>query len=185
MVIHKKETGPLINDKIRFEKMQLITHLGENRGVVSRFEALTAAREAGLDLVIISQQGGDGLPVAKILDFGKLQYEKKKQAAKSKEKQQVIQVKEIKIRPKIADHDLQTKTNMATRFLQDGKHVKIALVFRGREVEMRSTTGESIFKKIESVLEAADFGGKTVVKKDDTTVPGMSVWAKIYSLKNK
>lgn len=187
MTMMKKEgaTGPLINEKIRFDKLQLITHLGENRGIVSRFEALSAAREAGLDLVIINQQGAEGVPVAKILDFGKLQYEKKKQAAKAKEKQQIIQVKEVQLRPKIAEHDRQTKTNMAIRFLQEGKHVKVVLQFRGREVEMRAITGELLFKKIEEAFEAADFGGRTVVKKDDTAVPGASMWARIYSLKNK
>lgn len=185
MTIVKKETGPLINEKIRFDKLQLITHLGENRGVVSRFDALNAAREAGLDLVLISPQGNEGYPVAKVLDFGKLQYEKKKQASKAKEKQQVIQIKEVKIRPKIAAHDLQTKINMAIRFLQEGKHVKVALQFRGREIEMRAVAGDALFKKIEAAFEAADFGGKAMAKKDDTTVMGASIWARIYSLKNK
>lgn len=179
----KKETGPLINEKIRFDKLQLITHTGENRGVVTKFEALTAAREAGLDLVLIAAQGNDGLPVAKIMDFGKLQYEKKKQAAKAKEKQQVIQIKEIKLRPKIAEHDFHTKMNMAIRFLQEGKHVKITLQFRGRENEMRAQSGDLLFKKIEAAFEAADFEGKTIAKKDDTSVPGATMWSRIYSLK--
>lgn len=183
MKIAKKEAGPLINEKIRFDKVQLINSLGENCGVIGRNEALSAARDVGLDLVIIAQQGNEGAPVAKIVDFGKMQYEKKKQAAKAKEKQQVIQVKEIKLRPKIAEHDLVTKTNMAIRFLQEGKHVKITLQFRGREVEMRSVAGEALFKKIEAAFESADFGGKTIVKKDDTTVPGATLWSRIYSLK--
>lgn len=183
MKVTKKETGPLINDKIKFEKLQLIKHTGENVGVVSRFEALAAAREAGLDLVLIAQQGNEGLPVAKILDFGKLQYEKKKQAAKSKEKQQVIQIKEVKIRPKIAEHDFQTKVNMLIRFLQEGKHVKVTIEFRGREIEMRLVTGEALFKKIESILETVDFEGKTIAKKDDASIPGAKLWSRIYSLK--
>lgn len=183
MKVTKKETGPLINDKIRFDKLQLITSSGENLGVVSRFEALNAAKESGLDLVLIAQQGNDGFPVAKIIDFGKLQYEKKKQAAKAKEKQQIIQIKEVKIRPKIAEHDFQTKMNMAIRFLQEGKHVKITLEFRGREIEMRFVTGEELFKKIEAIFETANFAGKTIAKKDDTSVPGSKVWSRIYSLK--
>ena len=183
MKVTKKETGPLINDKIKFEKLQLITATGENAGVVSRFEALNAAKEAGLDLVLIAQQGNEGFPVAKIIDFGKLQYEKKKQAAKSKEKQQIIQIKEVKIRPKIAEHDFQTKMNMMIRFLQDGKHVKVTLEFRWREIERRQVTGDALFKKIESILEATDFGGKTVVKKDEAPLSGAKLWSRIYSLK--
>lgn len=183
MKVTKKETGPLINDKIRFDKLQLITHTGENVGVVTRFEALSAAKEAGLDLVLIAQQGNDGFPVAKIMDFGKLQYEKKKQASKAKEKQQIIQIKEVKLRPKIAEHDFQTKMNMAIRFLQEGKHVKVTLEFRGREIDMRLTTGEALFKKIEGNLEMADFAGKSIAKKDDTSVPGAKLWSRIYSLK--
>ena len=183
MKVTKKETGPLINDKIRFDKLQLINHLGENIGVVTRFEALAAAKEAALDLVLIAQQGNDGFPVAKIMDFGKLQYEKKKQASKAKEKQQIIQIKEVKIRPKIAEHDFQTKMNMAIRFLQEGKHVKITLEFRGREIDMRLVTGDVLFKKIEAIFETADFAGKSIAKKDDTSVPGAILWSRIYSLK--
>lgn len=182
MKITKKESGPLINEKIRFDKIQLINHLGENQGVVSRAEALNASREAGLDLVIISPQGNEGAPVAKIVDYGKLQYEKKKQAARAKEKQQIIQIKEIKLRPKIAEHDFETKMNMFVRFLKEGKHVKLTLQFRGREIEMKNIAGEAMFKKIDATLEAADFGGKTIVKKDDTT-PGSMLWSRIYSLK--
>ena len=179
----KKEVGPLLNEKIRFDKVQLIAQDGENRGVVSRSEALSAAREVGLDLVIIAQSGNLGVPVAKIIDFGKLQYEKKKQQGQAKKKQQVIQVKEIKLRPKIGDHDFQTKMNMAIRFLQEGKHVKITLQFRGREIESRMSIGEALFQKIDAAFESADYGGKTIVKKEETTVPGPSIRSRIYSLK--
>jgi translation initiation factor IF-3 len=179
----KKEVGPLLNEKIRFDKVQLITHDGENRGVVSRNEALNAARDVGLDLVIIAQSGNLGVPVAKVLDYGKLQYEKKKQQGEAKKKQQIIQIKEIKLRPKIAAHDFQTKMNMAIRFLEEGKHVKVTLQFRGREIESRTAVGEALFQRIESVLEGVDFGGKSLAKKDETTVPGPSIWSRIYSLK--
>ena len=179
----KKDVGPLINERIRFDKVQLITQDGENRGVVSRQDALNAAREVGLDLVIIAQSGNLGVPVAKVLDHGKLQYEKKKQQGEAKKKQQVIQVKEIKLRPKIAAHDFQTKMNMGIRFLQEGKHVKITLQFRGREIESRGNVGEQLFKKIDAAFEVADFGGKALTKKDEATVLGPSIWSRIYSLK--
>ena len=103
----KKETGngQLVNEKIRFDKMQVISQDGENFGVISRAEALQAARIAGLDLVLLTQSGTDGLPVAKIMDYGKALYAKKKQAADSKKSQKTIQIKEMKFRPKIGDHD--------------------------------------------------------------------------------
>ena len=123
---------PLANEKIRFEKMQLITASGENGGIVSRRDALNAAHDAQLDLVIIAEHGGDGYPVAKIMDLGKMLYERKKQQTDARKRQHVVQVKEIKLRPKIAEHDFQTKMNQAIRFLQEGKHVKVSLVFRGR-----------------------------------------------------
>ena len=179
----KKEVGPLMNERIRFDKVQLITQDGENRGVVSRQEALNAARESGLDLVIIAQSGNLGVPVAKVLDYGKLQYEKKKQQCEAKKKQQVIQVKEIKLRPKIAAHDFQTKMNMMVRFLQEGKHVKVVLQFRGREIESRASVGEQLFQRIDAALNTADFSGKSLTKKDEATMLGPSMWSRIYSLK--
>ena len=106
---HRKEQGTLINEKIRFDKMQLIIDNGENRGIVSRLDALRAAQDVGLDLVINAEKGGMGVPVAKIMDFGKMLYEKKKQQAEAKKKQHVIINKEIRLRPNIEEHDYQVK----------------------------------------------------------------------------
>src|SRR5271170_3573826 len=96
-----KEQLPLMNDKIRAPKVQLITHDGQNVGIVSRDEALQKANSVELDLVMIAEVGNDGVPVVKIMDFGKASYEKKKKSAESKKHQKVIQIKEIKVRPKI------------------------------------------------------------------------------------
>src|SRR6185436_14679336 len=123
----KREALPAINERIRASKFQLIGHDGENVGIVSKEQALQIAQEVGLDLVIIAEQGQSGLPVAKIMNFGKSLYEKKKKQAESKKHQRVIQVKEIKIRPKIGEHDYQTKMNQAIEFLKDGKRVKVTL----------------------------------------------------------
>lgn len=177
----RREDLPLINEKIRFDKVQLIAHDGDNRGVVSRQEALAEARSANLDLVIIAQSGSEGYPIAKILDFGKLQYEKKKQLTVAKKKQQVIQIKEVKLRPKIADHDYQTKMNQAIRFLQDGKRVKVTLMFRGREIAMREDRGDMLFQRIEETLNTVDFGDRTLVKEQDAKAGGF--WSRVYYLK--
>src|SRR5688500_3128922 len=101
MLKEKRESSTLINQQIRAENVQLITQTGENIGVVSRNQALRQAEEAGLDLVLIAQSGKDGIPVVKIMDFGKVLYEKKKKTLEAKKNQKVIQIKEVKMSPKI------------------------------------------------------------------------------------
>ena len=110
--------------KLDAENVQLIAQDGENIGLVSRREAMQRAAEAGLDLVMMAEHGKDEGPVVKIMDFGKLLYEKKKKKNESKKHQKVIQVKEIKMSPKIGEHDFQTKINQAIQFLKEGKRVK-------------------------------------------------------------
>lgn len=177
----QKRELPLANEKIKFEKMQLIMADGTNRGIVSRRDALNAAHEAQLDLVVIAERGGDGYPVAKVMDLGKMLYEKKKQQADARKRQHVVQVKEIKIRPKIADHDFNTKMNQAVRFLQEGKHVKVSLVFRGREAAMKDEQGSVLFERVARALTAGDFGGKTVFQESEAHAP--SLWTRVFALK--
>lgn len=172
--------APLINEKIRFDRMQLITHEGRNLGVVSRDEALREARYAGLDLVIIAESGNDGFPVAKILDFGKALYAKKKQMVEAKKHQKVIQIKELKLRPKIAEHDYQTKMNQCLQFLEEGKRVKITLSFRGREMAMKDDRGSELFDKIQKTIDDAGFA-KNLVQEKDTKTP--QLWSRVYYLK--
>lgn len=174
--------APMINERIRFERMQLITADGVNRGVVTRDEALRAARSVGLDLVVIAERGGDGYPVVKVMDFGKALYEKKKQLAEAKKKQHVIQIKEIKLRPKIAEHDYQTKMNQSITFLKDGKRVKFTVMFKGREMATREERGSEFFKKIEESLEAAGIL-KSLLQDKDSKVPNS--WSRTYYLKSK
>jgi len=138
-----------INSNIRATQMQLITQDGQNIGVVSRTQALTMARDAQLDLVLLTDSGKDGLSVVKIMDYGKLLYEKKKKLAESKKNQKVIKIQEIKIRPKIGAHDYQTKIKKAIDFLEEGKRVKITLFFRGRENATKETRGKELFSKVE------------------------------------
>jgi translation initiation factor IF-3 len=174
-----KDDSQLINEKIRYDKIQVITHDGRNLGIISRDEALRLARQENLDLVLLTESGSEGYPLAKIMDFGKALYAKKKQQNEAKKHQKVIQIKEIKLRPKIGEHDYMTKINQAIQFLKDGKHLKVTLMFRGREAAMRDERGEQIFSKINQNLEEAGLH-KAAFEKDAKTPQS---WSRIYYLK--
>lgn len=175
-----KEELPLINEKIRFEKVHLISQNGENIGIVSRDEALRAAYAANLDLVLIAEQGGQGYPVVKIMDFGKVLYAKKKQQAEAKKHQKTVQIKEIKIRPKISEHDYQIKMNQALQFLKEGKRLKLTLVFRGREAATREERGKYLFDKVAQTFEDAGIAKQVVQEKD---IQNPQFWSRIYFMK--
>lgn len=121
-----------INDQIRAESIRLIDADGEMVGVVSVREGLRRADEAGLDLVEISPNAEP--PVCKVLDYGKYKYEQQKKAAEARKKQKIVEIKELKIRPMIEDHDYGVKLRAARKFLEDGDKVKFTLRFRGREM---------------------------------------------------
>lgn len=177
----KKEVGPAINEKIRALRLQLIAADGRNIGTVSRLDALKLAHEASLDLVIIADEGREGVPVAKIMDFGKSLYEKKKKQHEAKKHQKVIQVKEVKMAPKIGEHDFQTKMRQAIDFLKSGKRVKITLFFKGRENATKLERGSELFDKIQQMLESQDLL-KNIGQETDTRMG--SLWSRIYFLKN-
>lgn len=169
---------PLINDGIRFPRVQLITHDGQNVGVISRMDALRMAHEAGLDLVLIADQGAEGAPVVKIMDFGKALYAKKKKQQDAKKHQKVIQIKEIKMRPKIGEHDYQTKVNQAIQFLKEGKRLKVTLMFRGRELGLQQERGMDLLHKIDKAF--AEAGLSVVMEKETRMGP---IWFRMYFLK--
>ncbi len=177
----KRESLPLINEKIRFERVQLITQDGENTGVIQTYQALKMAQSAGLDLVIIAEQGKEGAPVAKIMDFGKAIYEKKKQQAEAKKHQKVIQVKEIKLSPKIGEHDYQTKMKQALDFLEEGKRVKITLFFKGRENATKEKRGTELFEKIQKTFEEKEIL-KNLIQEEDANAG--QFWSRVYYLKH-
>jgi len=124
--------GPAINTEIMASKVRLIEADGTNVGVVSITDALGRAESAGLDLVEIVPNADP--PVVKILDFGKFKYEEQKRKSEARKKQKVIEVKEIKMRPGIEEHDYQVKMRAIHRFLEEGDKVKVTLRFRGREM---------------------------------------------------
>lgn len=123
------------------------------QGVMSVPEALKLAEEAGLDLVEVSPNADP--PVCKILDYGKYKYEQQKKAAEARKKQKTIDVKEVKIRPGIEDHDYQVKMRNARRFLEDGDKVKVTMRFRGREMAHQDIGMDLLNRMIE---ELADVG---------------------------
>lgn len=175
----KANTQP-INENIRVPRLQVITHEGINLGVIGREEALRKAYAAGLDLVLIAEQGAEGVPVAKIMDFGKAIYAKKKKLAESKKHQKVIQVKEIKIKPKIGEHDFLTKMNQAASFLKEGKHLKITLQFRGREVITADERGSNLFERINKFFEQQEI--TNLVQEKDSRAG--QLWSRVYYLKS-
>ncbi len=127
-----QKDGPRINEEIRSREVQLIDNTGDNKGVVDIQTALSLAEAAGLDLVEISPNSNP--PVCKILDVGKYKYQAQKKAAEARKKQKIVEVKEIKLRPMIDDHDYDVKMRSMKRFFEDGDKVKVTLRFRGREM---------------------------------------------------
>ncbi|MBX3499334.1 MAG: translation initiation factor IF-3 [Alphaproteobacteria bacterium] len=124
--------GPRVNREIRAQRVRLINELGEMVGVLDVREAEEMAMEAGLDLIEISPNADP--PVCKIGDYGKYKYEAQKKANEARKKQKVIEVKEIKLRPGIDDHDYDVKMRQMRSFLEEGDKVKVTLRFRGREM---------------------------------------------------
>ena len=127
-----RKDGPRINEDIRVREVHLIDKDGTNRGTVPIADALAAAQEAGLDLVEISPNAAP--PIVKILDYGKYKYQEQKKAAEARKKQKVVEVKELKYRPMIDDHDYDVKMRSMKRFFEEGDKVKVTLRFRGREM---------------------------------------------------
>ena len=149
-----------VNERIDAEEVRLISEDGEQLGIVALEDALTRAEDVGLDLMEVSPNTKP--PVCRIVNFGKLKYEKKKKIQISKKKQHVIKVKEIRLRPKIGDHDFETKVNnMGRKFLQEGFKLKVTIMFRGREMS-RIALGEDLLNRVADALDdIAEPEGKT------------------------
>lgn len=132
LAVPQKE-GPRANRDIRgVREVQLIDEEGQNKGVVSFFDALRLAEEAGLDLVEIAPNSAP--PVCKLLDYGKFKFLEQKKAAEARKRQKTVEVKEVKLRPGIDDNDYNVKMKAMQRFFEEGDKVKVTLRFRGREM---------------------------------------------------
>ncbi len=124
--------GPRVNRDIRAVQVQLIDVDGKNQGVVNLVDAQRQAEEAGLDLVEIVPNAMP--PVCKILDFGKYRFVEQKKMSEARKRQKTVEIKEIKLRPGIDDHDYDVKMRSVRRFFEEGDKVKVTLRFRGREM---------------------------------------------------
>ena len=142
--------GPAVNKSISAKSVRVITDNGEMLGVVQIEEALRMASDQGLDLVEVSPKASP--PVCKIIDYGKYKYRIQKKQAEARKKQKTFEVKEVKLRPGIEDHDYGVKLKSIQRFLSDGDKVKITLRFKGREMAYQQR-GMEILKKLESSIE--------------------------------
>jgi translation initiation factor IF-3 len=121
-----------INEQIRVREVRLIRDEGEQQGIMPTQSALEIARSLGLDLVEVAPQAAP--PVVKILDYGKFKFENEKKVRDSKKKQKLLKLKEIRMQPKIDDHDMEFKSKHVKEFLAEGNKVKVTIRFRGREL---------------------------------------------------
>jgi translation initiation factor IF-3 len=139
-----------VNHRIRVPEVRVIGADGGMLGVLQTHEALRMAQEQGLDLVEVNPKAEP--PVCKILDFGKYKYEEKKKQAQARRNQSVVEIKEIKLRPKTDDHDIAFKVKAARRFVEGGHKVKFTVRFRGREI----THPEKAHEQLDIILKAVD-----------------------------
>ena len=142
-----------INEQIRAREVRLIREDGEQQ-ILSVYDALSIAREAGLDLVEVAPQAVP--PVVKILDYGKFRFETEKRLRDSKKKQKLLKLKEIRMQPKIDDHDLDFKSKHIREFLSDGNKVKVTIRFRGRELA-HTELGFDVMKDVLSRLNEGEY----------------------------
>nr|WP_192819845.1 translation initiation factor IF-3 [Synechocystis sp. PCC 7509] len=151
-VIEKRRTRdlPQINERIRFPEIRVIDSDGAQLGIITPTEAMTIAEERGLDLVLLSDKAEP--PVCRIMDYGKYKFEQEKKAREARKKQHTADVKEVKMRYKIEEHDYKVRINQAERFLKDGDKVKATVMFRGREIQ-HSDLAETLLKRMATDLQ--------------------------------
>lgn len=129
---NNKKDDVLLNERIRFDEIRCVGEEGEQHGIITRQEAMKIANEKGLDLVLISADAKP--PVCKIMDYSKFKYQQAKKAKEARKKQVIIEVKEIKLSPKIAQNDINYKIKHAREFLEAKKHVRFRVFLSGREM---------------------------------------------------
>jgi translation initiation factor IF-3 len=142
--------GPRVNEEIAVPNVRLVDEAGQMVGVVTRNEALGMAERAGLDLVEVAP--GADPPVCKILDYGKYKYEEQKKKNEARKKQKIIEVKEIKLRPGIDEHDYDVKMRSMVKFIEEGDKVKVTMRFRGRELAHQDL-GMNVLMRVRDKLD--------------------------------
>jgi len=141
-----------VNEGIKIREVRLITDDGDQRGIIPTKEALDLAQQAGLDLVEVAPKANP--PVCRIMDYGKYKFEQEKKTREAKKKQKQVKLKEIRMQPKIEEHDLDFKTKHIKEFLEEGNKVKVTIRFRGREMA-HTELGREV---LEDVLERLEDG---------------------------
>ena len=156
-----------MNQNIRAREVRVIDSEGNQVGIIPTYEALARAGDVGLDLVEVSPNANP--PVCKIMDYGRYRYEQTKKKQEAKKKQSTFQLKEIKIRPKTGEHDLQVKINHIRKFIGKKDKVKVTVIFRGREITL-SQAGRDLLaqiavetEEIAIVEQSPKFEGRTLV----------------------
>ena len=145
-----KDRGPRTNNRINSPEVQVISSNGENLGILNTNEAISIAKEEGLDLIEISPNASP--PVCKIMDMGKFKYDAQKKANKAKKKQKIVSLKEIKMRPVTETHDYEFKVKNAKKFISKGDKVKFTIRFKGRELQ-HSHLGNELMNKIKEDMK--------------------------------
>ncbi len=162
-----RDKGPKSNNRINSPEVQVIASSGENLGILNTNEAISMAKEEGLDLIEIAPNAKP--PVCKIIDIGKYKYDAQKKANQAKKKQKKIEVKEIKLRPVTETHDYQFKIKNAQKFISKGDKVKFTIRFKGRELQ-HSHLGQELMDKIKVDMQEVGkveldprFDGKQII----------------------
>lgn len=149
--ISRPTLTPRVNERIRIREVRVIDEEGEQIGVLATREALDLARSKGLDLVEVAPNVVP--PVCRIMDYGKHRYEQGRRERESRKNQHVVELKEIRIQPKIDDHDVETKARQAAKFLDNGDRVKLTVRFRGREMA-HPDIGRGLLDKFAEILRS-------------------------------
>ena len=162
-----RDRGPKSNNRINSPEVQVIASSGENLGILNTNEAISMAKEEGLDLIEIAPNAKP--PVCKIIDMGKYKYDAQKKANQAKKKQKKIELKEIKLRPVTETHDYQFKIKNAQKFISKGDKVKFTIRFKGRELQ-HSHLGQELMDKIKVDMQEVGkveldprFDGKQII----------------------
>jgi len=145
---------PNINERIRYPKVRVIDTDGAQLGIMSPREAQRVAEEKELDLVLVSDKADP--PVCRIMDYGKYKFEQEKKAREARKKQHTADVKEVKMRYKIEDHDYQVRVSQAERFLKSGDKVKATVTFRGREIQHVDLAEELLKRMLDDLKDLAE-----------------------------
>jgi translation initiation factor IF-3 len=143
-----------VNNEIRAANVRVISDKGEQLGILPIQQALSLSREAGLDLVEVAPQLDP--PVCRIMDYGKYRYQQTKKVHEAKKHRTIIQVKEVKIRPKTEEHDFQFKLKNIRKFLEKKNKTKVSLMFRGREIQYQEAARKIMARIIEESQDLAN-----------------------------